>query len=70
MSSTTTLSEKFQISVPKAVRDFKGWRPGQKFVFIPKGVGVLMLPAQEASDLFGLGEGADASEYRDRNDRF
>ncbi|GAB5430511.1 MAG: hypothetical protein Devi2KO_39700 [Devosia indica] len=70
MSSTATLSEKYQISVPKAVREIQGWRPGQKFVFIPKGIGVLMVPALEANDLFGLGKGADPSDYRDRNDRF
>ena len=69
MSDTTTLSEKFQISVPKAVRDIQGWRPGQKLVFIPKGAGVLLVPAPKASDLFGLGRGADVSGYRDRDDR-
>ena len=44
MSATTTLSKKFQISVPKAVREQQRWEAGQQFVFIPKALGVLMVP--------------------------
>lgn len=40
MSSTATLSSKFQISMPKAVREQQHWSAGQEFVFIPKGDGV------------------------------
>ena len=47
MSATATLSKKFQISVPKAVRDKQHWEAGQEFVFIPKGLGVLMVPVPE-----------------------
>jgi AbrB family looped-hinge helix DNA binding protein len=70
MSDITTLSEKFQISVPKAVRETQGWRPGQKLVFIPKGAGVMLMPAPTAEDLFGLGQGASPEGCRDRDDRF
>ncbi len=34
--STATLSAKFQISGPKAVRDAQGWEAGQEFVFFRK----------------------------------
>jgi AbrB family looped-hinge helix DNA binding protein len=70
MSATATLSPKFQISIPKEVRERFHWRAGQKFVVIPKGEGVLLLPAPEAKDLIGLTRGADTSDYRDRNDRY
>jgi AbrB family looped-hinge helix DNA binding protein len=70
MADTATLSSKFQISIPKAVRDGQHWRAGQEFVFLPKGRGVLMMPVPRLDDLAGRIRGADASGYRDRDDRF
>ena len=70
MSDTATLSSKFQISIPKAVRTAHNWRAGQEFAFIPKGTGVLLVPVPERHELAGLAKGADPSDYRDRNDRF
>lgn len=70
MTDTTTLSAKFQISIPKAVRTAHRWAAGQKFVFVPKGTGVLLVPAPSASDLMGIAAGANPADYRDRSDRF
>ena len=44
MAASATLSSKFQISLPKAVREAQHWQAGQEFVFIPKGKGVLLMP--------------------------
>ena len=65
------LSSKFQISVPKSVRDKQGWRAGQEFAFVPTetgGVELIAVPTRE--QLFGMYKGADTSNYRDRNDRY
>ena len=70
MSATATLSKKFQISVPKAVRDLQRWEAGQEFVFIPKAMGVLMVPVLALDQLRGIAKGAKAAGYRDRNDRY
>ncbi len=70
MSDTATLSAKFQISIPKAVRTEHHWSAGQEFVFIPKGKGVLLMPVPSLEDLKGLAKGADPSNYRDRKDRY
>jgi AbrB family looped-hinge helix DNA binding protein len=70
MSDTATLSSKYQISIPKAVRSARKWKAGQKFAFIPKGTGVLLVPVPEDGDLGGIAIGARAEDYRDRNDRF
>lgn len=67
---TATLSPKFQISIPKDVRDRQNWKAGQRFVFIPKGAGVLVMPVPELAELKGIAKGADASDIRDRSDRF
>ncbi|MGH8498921.1 MAG: AbrB/MazE/SpoVT family DNA-binding domain-containing protein [Methylococcales bacterium] len=44
MTAVVTLTSQFQISIPKSAREPKRWKAGQKFVFIPKGKGVLVMP--------------------------
>jgi AbrB family looped-hinge helix DNA binding protein len=69
MPETATLSSKFQISIPKAVRTAQGWRAGITFAFIPKGTGVLLVPVPRREALKGLARGASATNHRDRSDR-
>ena len=69
MAATATLSSKFQISIPKAVREAQHWEAGQEFVFIPKGAGMLVMPLPELKDLAGIAAGARSRTYRDRKDR-
>jgi AbrB family looped-hinge helix DNA binding protein len=70
MAATARLSSKFQISIPKAVREAQAWEAGQLFVFIPKGKGVLVVPVPHRDALTGIAGGADPRDYRDRSDRF
>ncbi|MBU2761233.1 AbrB/MazE/SpoVT family DNA-binding domain-containing protein [Acidithiobacillus sulfurivorans] len=70
MNATATLSSKFQISIPRALRDEQHWEDGQEFVFIPKGKGVLVLSVPEKEQLVGIAKGARIEDFRDRNDRF
>ena len=70
MAASATLSTKYQISIPKAVREEQHWEAGQEFVFIPKGKGVLVMPVPELQQLAGLAKGAKRHGYRDRKDRF
>ena len=70
MTATATLSSKFQISIPKAIRDEAQWQAGQEFVFIPKGKGVLVMPVPEFAELAGIARGARREGYRDRKDRY
>jgi AbrB family looped-hinge helix DNA binding protein len=70
MAATATLSSKFQISIPKAVRVEQQWEAGQEFVFIPKGKGVLVMPVPELKQLAGIAKGANTGGYRDRKDRY
>ena len=46
------------------------WEAGQRFVFNPKGKGVLVMPVPELKQLAGLARGVKTSDYRDRKDRF
>lgn len=70
MTVIATLSGKFQISIPKAVREEQRWAAGQEFVFIPKGKGVLLMPVPELQQLAGIVKGAKTRAIRDRKDRY
>ncbi len=39
---------------PKDVREAQKWEAGQSFVFLAKGKGVILMPAQDLADLRGL----------------
>jgi AbrB family looped-hinge helix DNA binding protein len=70
MSAIATVSSKFQISIPKEVRDHLGLRPGEKVAFIAKPEGFLIVPVPKREALAGMARGANPEGYRDRNDRF
>jgi AbrB family looped-hinge helix DNA binding protein len=54
--SATTLSAKFQISIPKDVREEMGLKPGQKFEFLRIGRTLKLVPQPRMEDLFGIAE--------------
>ena len=70
MSDTATLSQKFQISIPKSVRMAQGYVAGQKFAFVPQGSGLMLVPIPTLEALRGSAKGAVPDNYRDRSDRF
>jgi AbrB family looped-hinge helix DNA binding protein len=67
--ASVTLSSKFQLSIPKAVRDELHLEAGQKFAIITKGDIISLVPIPELSAMRGIAHGADTSNYRDRSDR-
>ncbi len=70
MQFTATLSNRFQVTIPKAVRDTYGWKAGQKFVFSVEGDAALMKPVPTFDELEGIAEGACSDGCRDREDRY
>lgn len=70
MGNSATLSAKFQISIPKAIREERHWEAGQEFAFIPQDGGVMLVPVPKLEDLLGSLPNADPKGYRDRNDRY
>jgi AbrB family looped-hinge helix DNA binding protein len=64
-----TLSNRFNITVPKEVRESQGWKPGQRLAFIPRGSGYELVPVPKLGDLRGIAKGADTTSYRDQSDR-
>lgn len=70
MTATATLSSRFHISIPKAVREEQHWQAGQEFAFVPRGKGVLLMPVAELERLAGIARTARKGGVRDRQDRY
>lgn len=64
-----TLTEKFQIGIPKAFRDDLGLKAGQQFIFVAKGDTIVMIPRRDVSEVRGMFKGANTENVRDRADR-
>ena len=68
--SQATLSEKFQLSIPKAIREQLNLRAGQQFIVVTKGDSIVLVPKRSAEDMRGFMRGASTENYRDRQDRY
>ena len=66
---TATLSSKFQLSIPKTVRDTLSLVAGQKFTIITKGKIIELVPITTLESMRGILKGKNTSNYRDRQDR-
>lgn len=67
--TVVTLSSKFQVSVPKEVRDALHLKAGQKMVFINTGTSIKLLAQPSLADLVGIARSASADGLRDRDER-
>lgn len=65
----TTLSSKFQMSIPKGIREAMNLQPGQRFSVIAKGSTIELVPIRDIAKARGKLKGADTQGYRDRQDR-
>lgn len=67
--NTATISPKFQVVIPKAVREDLRLVPGQVVQVIGFGDRVEFLPLRTARDLRGMLRGHDLSFERDHGER-
>ncbi|MCL5999301.1 MAG: AbrB/MazE/SpoVT family DNA-binding domain-containing protein [Chloroflexi bacterium] len=65
----TTISSKYQVVIPREIREQFGIKPGQKVVFIPyrKSLRVVIVPPIE--EAYGFLKGIDTTVERDEEDR-
>ncbi len=66
---TVTLSSKFQMVIPKAIREALHYKAGEKFLLIPKGSILQMVPLLSLNEIAGTCRGARTDNTRDRRDR-
>lgn len=63
--TTITISPKFQIVIPKAIRELLGLRPGQKVLAIPYEDRIELIPVRRMKEMRGFLRGIDTSIERD-----
>ena len=66
---TVTISTKFQVVIPKYIREKLGLMPGQKVQAFAHGDRIDLLPLRSARELRGVLRGRDTTFTRDREDR-
>ncbi len=64
-----TISPKYQVVIPKAIRTQLGLVPGQKVQVIACGDRIEFIPLKPARELRGMLRGLDTTFERDREDR-
>jgi len=69
---TVTVSPKFQVVIPKKVRDQLHIKAGQKMMAMPYGEHIQLVPVKPAKALRGLLKGCDIdmNSIRDKSNRF
>jgi AbrB family looped-hinge helix DNA binding protein len=65
-----TVSPKFQIVIPKEIRERLDLKPGQKVALIDRDGYVALVPQRPIAELRGIAKGAPTDDYRDETDRF
>jgi AbrB family looped-hinge helix DNA binding protein len=58
---TVTISSKFQIVIPRSIRESLGLRPGQKFQAIQYGNRIELVPVRPIREMRGFLKGIDAA---------
>ncbi len=65
----TTVSSKYQVVIPKEIRERMRLEPGQKLSVITKGGIIYLVPVLDLDELRGIAAGADTSNLREKTDR-
>jgi len=65
--TTITISPKFQIVIPKAIRDLLRLRPGQKVQAIAYEDRIELIPVRRAKEMRGFLRGIDRTVERGRD---
>ena len=66
----TTISSKYQVVIPKPVRERLGLKPRQKLTVLEKDGMVILVPERPLDELRGIAKGARLQGFRDKEDRF
>ncbi len=68
MSTTVTVSPKYQIVIPQEVRDTMKIKPGQKVMFMEWRGSFVLVPVLEPDEAFGIFKGHDVVIEREKED--
>jgi len=65
----TTISSKYQVVIPKPVRERLNLKPQQKLTVIEKDKMLILIPHVSLDELRGIAAGAGTDNYREKKDR-
>ena len=65
-----TISSKYQVALPRALRERLKLEPQQKLTVLEKDGMIILMPQVKLEDLRGIARGAHVSDYRDKKDRY
>jgi AbrB family looped-hinge helix DNA binding protein len=68
--TTARVSSKYQIVIPKEVREQLSIRPGQDMVMLVKGKTIVMVPDRPLLSMRGFAKGIPTTGFREKKDRF
>jgi len=66
----TTISSKFQVVIPKPVRQRLNLQPRQKLTVIEKNGMLILVPRMKLESLRGIATGVKINDHRDKTDRY
>ncbi len=66
----TVVSTKFQVVIPKDIREETGLRKGQTFQVVSKGGVISLVPERPLSELKGFARSTRSTRFREKRDRF
>ncbi|MCH8010888.1 MAG: AbrB/MazE/SpoVT family DNA-binding domain-containing protein [Candidatus Marinimicrobia bacterium] len=66
---TVTISPKFQVVIPKKIREALHLKSGKRLIMIPYEDRIELVPEMATEELYGILEGMDTTIERDREDR-
>ena len=61
-----TISSKYQVVIPKSVREHLQLRPKQKLTVLEKGGMLILIPQRSLQEMRGIAAGASTTDYRDK----
>ncbi|MEK6876111.1 MAG: AbrB/MazE/SpoVT family DNA-binding domain-containing protein [Nanoarchaeota archaeon] len=67
--TTTTISPKYQVVIPKNIREKLRLKSGQKMTVVTKGGVIYFIPEKPISFFRGFLKGMDATDIREDEDR-
>ena len=68
--TVVTVSSKFQIVIPKSIREKIGLKPKEKLIVVEKDGIITLIPQLPIKEMKGFAKGVQAGEIRDESDRF
>ena len=68
LENLTTISSKFQIVIPRAVREQFHLKPGQKILFIPYQKSIRLVLVPPIKDALGMFKGVNIDNLREEED--